>query len=99
VGVFAVGTGVLSVREATSCVMNASLNVGVGITVFVTACVTNGLAGSVAMAGMEGEVVGTPPSGVGVAYCPHNEAFPPQDASKKEAAIKALISRFTKLFR
>jgi hypothetical protein len=42
------------------------------------------------------EVGGMPPSGVGVAYCPHNEAFPPQDAIKKVAGIKKLISRFTK---
>jgi hypothetical protein len=80
--------------------MNASLNVGVGVIVFVTTAVTNGLAGSVAVAGTEAEVVGAPPSGVGVAYCPHNDVVPPpQDASKKEVVIKKLISRFTKLFR
>jgi hypothetical protein len=44
-----------------------------------------------------GETVGEfPPDAVGVAYCPHKEAFPTQDASKKETAIKKLISRFTK---
>lgn len=100
-GVLVVGTGVLSVREATSCVMNASLNVGVGIGVMVlgTAAVTNGLMGSVAT-GTEAEVGRTPPGGVGVAYCPHNDVvLPPQDASKKEAVTKKLISRFTKSIR
>ena len=44
-----------------------------------------------------GEAVGgSPPNGVGVTYCPHKDAFPVQEASKKEAAIKKLISRFTK---
>jgi hypothetical protein len=44
-----------------------------------------------------GEAVGgSPPSGVGVKYCPHKEAFPAQEASRKEAAIKKLVSRFTK---
>jgi len=47
-------------------------------------------------AGAGEDVEGIPPNGVGVAYCPHKEAFPPQDASKKEAAIKKPISRFTK---
>jgi hypothetical protein len=37
-----------------------------------------------------------PPGGVGVKYCPHREAFPAQDARKKEAAIIKPISRFTK---
>ena len=53
----------------------------------------------VVVAGAGEEVGGTPPNGVGVAYCPHNEAFPPQADSKKEAAIKELISRFTKIIR
>ena len=92
------GIGVFSVRAATSWVTNASLKVGVGVMVFVTAAVTNGFAGSVAT-GAEAEAGGTPPSGVGVAYCPHNDALPPLDASNKEAAIKKLISRFTKLIR
>jgi hypothetical protein len=39
-----------------------------------------------------------PPRAVGVAYCPHREAFPAhaEAASKKDAAIRKLISRFTK---
>jgi hypothetical protein len=45
-------------------------------------------------------VGGMPPGAVGVAYCPHNEAFPLlQDASKKDAAIIQLIIRFTKEVR
>jgi hypothetical protein len=70
------------------------VGVGIGVTVFVTALSTNGLNVSVAIAGAI--EAGIPPSGVGVAYCPHNEAFPPQAARKKEAAIKKLISRFTR---
>jgi len=95
----AVGTGVFSVSEATSCVTNASLNVDVGVTGS-TVSMTKGLmvvGVVVAMtAGAGAEVGGTPPNGVGVMYCPHKEAFPAQDASKNEAAIKKLISRFTK---
>jgi hypothetical protein len=34
--------------------------------------------------------------GVGVAYCPHRDALLPQEAIKKDAAIKRLIDRFTK---
>jgi hypothetical protein len=47
--------------------------------------------------GAGGEVGEAPPSGVGVAYCPHRDAFPPHaDAvSRNEAAIKKLIGRFT----
>ena len=41
-----------------------------------------------------------PPSGVGVTYCPHRDAFSPaphaEVASKNDAAIKRLMSRFTK---
>jgi hypothetical protein len=100
VGVLVVGRGVLSVKDATSWVMKASLNVGVGITVLVTTGVTNGLVGSIVAAGAELEIVGIPPSGVGVAYCPHNDVvLLPQDASKKEVVIKKLISRFTKSIR
>jgi hypothetical protein len=72
------------------------LNVGVGIGVLVMSSGTNGSGVTVAITG-EGVRVGRiPPGAVGVAYCPHREAFPTQDASKKEAAIKKLISRFTK---
>jgi hypothetical protein len=78
--------------------MNASLNVGVGVIVLVTAAVTNGLVGSGVPVRIAAEVVGIPPSGVGVAYCPHKDVvLPPQAASKKEVVIKKLISLFTKL--
>ena len=89
----------LLASEATSCVTNASLNVGIGVA-GLTVSITKGLivVGVVVAttAGAGEEVGGTPPNGVGVIYCPHKEAFPAQDASKKEAAIKKLISRFTK---
>jgi hypothetical protein len=89
----------LSLREATSCVTNASLNVGTGVTGS-TVSTTNGLIAAgvwvTTTAGAGEAVGGIPPNGVGVVYCPHREAFPAQDDSKKEAAIKKLISRFTK---
>ncbi len=98
-----VGVGVPGVNvEATSCVTNASPNVGVGTVVCVATSVMNGLVGlgSVATGMGDGdEVGGTPPKGVGVLYCPQSETFPPQDASKNEAVIKKLIRRFTKLIR
>lgn len=88
-----------SVREATSWVTNASLNVGVGVTGSVVA-MTKGLmmVGVVVAttAGAGEDVGGSPLNAVGVTYCPHKEAFPAQEASKKEAAIKKLMSRFTK---
>jgi hypothetical protein len=91
--VFSVGEAAGSVTKASP---NVAVGVGIGVTVFVAALAIKGLKVSVTIAGTVEEAVGMPPSGVGVAYCPHNEAFPPQAASKKEAAIKKLISRFTK---
>ncbi len=88
--------------EATSCVTNASPNVGVGTVVCVATSVTNGLVGvgSVTTGIGEGdEVGGAPPNGVGVLYCPQSEVVPLQDASMNEAVIKKLIRRFTKLIR
>jgi hypothetical protein len=95
----AVGAGVFSVSEAASCVTNASLKVDVGVTgstvLIISGLIVLGVV--VAMIVGAGEAVGgTPPKGVGVTYWPHKEAFPAQDASKNEAAIKKLISRFTK---
>jgi hypothetical protein len=60
------------------------------------AAVTNGATVAVPVAGRREGVGEVPPNGVGVAYCPHREGVPPQDASRKEAAIKKLIRRFTK---
>ena len=103
-GVAAVGTGVSFVRATTSCVTNASLNVEVGVigtAVFVFS-MTGGRGVSVAArVGTGEEVAGMPPRGVGVAYCPHNEAFPlhADAVNKKDAAIKKLISRFTEEVR
>ena len=78
---------------------NASGTVGAGVTESIGST-TKGLtsAGVVVgtTAGAGDEVGGFPPNGVGVAYCPHKEAFPAQEASKKEAAIKKLMIRFTK---
>ena len=53
------------------------------------------------IAGEGGEVGEAPPSGVGVAYCPHNDALPPHAEAdiKNEAAIIRLINRFTKYVR
>ena len=87
-----------SVVGVGSCVTNASLNVGVGMAV---ASNTKGLIGSAVCVGTTvggGDVGEAPPSGVGVAYCPHRDALLPPHAdaaSRNEAAIKRLISRFT----
>ena len=79
--------------------MNAPPNVEAGVTGS-TVPTTKGLISVgvcvITTAGAGEEVAGILPDGVGVAYCPHKEAFPAQDVSKKEAAIKKLISRFTK---
>jgi hypothetical protein len=96
VGTFAVGTDVFSARAAVSGVTNASLKEGVGVTVFAAASNAKASGVCVGMTGMGDEVGGMPPSAVGVAYCPHKDAFPLQDASKKDAAIIELIRRFTK---
>src|SRR5215212_4356275 len=96
VGILAVGVGVFLGRVVACWVTNASLNVGVGVSASTTSS-TNGSAVIVTViAGGGDDVGGMPPRAVGVAYCPHNEAFPPQDAIKKDAAIKILISRFTR---
>jgi len=80
-------------------VTNASLNVEVGVT-GATVSTTKGLITVgviVATTAGAGEAVGGfPTNAVGVTYCPHKDAFPAQDASKKEAAINKLMSRFTK---
>lgn len=96
VGVLAVGAGVFSVSEVGSCVTNGPLKVGIGVTGS-SVSMTTGLVGVVVAttAGAGVDVGGTPPNAVGVTYCPHREAFPAQDASKKEAAIKKPMSRFT----
>jgi hypothetical protein len=49
----------------------------------------------VGITGIGVDVGGMPPSGVGVKYCPHNEEFPPHEASKNDAAIMKLMNRFT----
>jgi hypothetical protein len=97
VAAFAVGILVSSAAAVAGWVTNASLNVGVGV---VVASITKGLivvGVCVTTTAGIGDKVGIPPGGVGVAYCPHRDAFPPQEASKKEATMKKLINRFTKL--
>jgi hypothetical protein len=44
--------------------------------------------------GIETAVVGIPPIGVGVWYCPHNDTFPTH-AESMEAEIKRTMARFT----
>jgi len=92
---------VLSGEAVASCVIKASLNVGVGVTVFARVSYTKGfraVGDCVSMtAGIAVDADGTPPGGVGVAYCPHSdEALPPHAASRKAAVIKKLMNRFTK---
>ena len=82
--------------------MNFSSNVGVGVA---AASNDRGRVGSAVCVGRRvggGAKVGVaPPSGVGVAYCPHSDGLPPhaEDASMNEATIKRLIARFTKYVR
>jgi hypothetical protein len=96
VGALAVGTAVFSASGVLSCVTNASLKEAVGVTVSAMASKAMGSVVCVGITATGVEVGGMPPGGVGVKYCPHNEAFPEQDASKNDAAIIKLMSRFTK---
>jgi hypothetical protein len=95
-----VGVGVYSGVTVASCVMNASSNVGMGVTVFAVTIDTKGSVVGVCVTSTTGTGEGpggTPPGGVGVAYCPHSdEALPPHEASRKVAVIKKLMNRFTK---
>jgi hypothetical protein len=87
---------IFSAGEVASCVTNASVNVGTGVVVVSN---TKGLVVSGVCVGritVGGSTVGeAPPSGVGVAYCPHNDVLPPQDANKSDAVIKRPNSFFT----
>jgi len=97
-----VGAGVFSVSEATPLVTKASLKVGCGVAGSVVSMTKGEIVSGVVVATTAGtgDELGTmPPRAVGVAYCPHREVFPPQDASKKEAAINTLKSLFTKKVR
>jgi hypothetical protein len=47
------------------------------------------------ISGIGEEVGGKPPSGVGVVYCPHKDAFPTQEASMEDEITKRIIARFT----
>jgi hypothetical protein len=87
--------------ELTSCVTNAALIVGVGIAVFTVSYVSgrSGVGVWVGTTAGTGDEVGIPPGGVGVVYCPHSEALPPQEAIKKDVATKKLISLFTSSVR
>jgi hypothetical protein len=45
--------------------------------------------------GVDVDVTGSPPTAVGVRYCPHRDALPTQDAVIKETAIDKTKSRRT----
>ena len=100
VGAVTVAVGVLSkITAATSGVGDASaVKVGGGVAVTVSST-TNGTGrvgvsdGTTAGAGVD--VKTDPPRGVGVAYCPHRDALPTQDAVIKETAINKAESRLT----
>lgn len=96
------GREVFSASGVLSCVTNASLKEGVGVTVSGSTSKTDMPGVCVGMMGTGVDVGGMPPSGVGVEYCPHKEALPAQDASKNDAAtseavlwIKKPMMRFT----
>jgi hypothetical protein len=92
--------GVLSKTTAATSVVGDDwvVTVGRGVNVVVSST-TNGTGrvggtdGTTAGAGVE--VRGDPPTGVGVAYCPHRDALPTQDALIKETAINKAKSRLT----
>ena len=86
--------------ELTSSVTKASLvMVEVGAINSADSLTTNGPNAvgvsetKIAGAGEDVDVV--PPSGVGVAYCPHKDAFPTHEAPAKDTATKSPRIRFT----
>src|SRR5215211_5907250 len=87
-------------REVTSWVTKASLvMVEVGAIRSAASLTTSG-PNAVGVSGTKiagsGENVGAePPSGVGVAYCPHRDALPTHEAVAKDTAIKRPRIRFT----
>ena len=87
------------IREATSWVMNVSLTaVGEGVKVAVGSMTTVGSAVAVSVGGRTGAGVTVgeaPPTGVGVAYWPHKDALPTQEAVRKETAINNVEIRLT----
>jgi len=75
------------------------MKVGVGVYVVVipNACGSMGAGVSVTMIAGTGEELGAaPPGGVGVMYCPHNDAFPIQDVSIVDVMMRRMTARFTK---
>jgi len=74
------------------------MEVGVGVNVVVTPNDSGSIGAGVSvtrLCGIGEEVGGIPPSGVGVAYCPHKEAFPMQDASMEDVIMRKMMARFT----
>jgi len=74
----------------------------VGVTVSITLRASGAIEVGVwvgTAAGIGDEVGSLSPTEVGVAYCPQREAFPPQDAIKKDAATQKMIILFTRLVR
>jgi hypothetical protein len=94
-----VGVDSIFTTEATSCVTNAlnsdvgvgvdgkGRGVGVPISAGVSVTKTSGCTDAVS---------GIPPRGVGVWYCPHNDALPMQEDIKKDARVEKMMIRFTK---
>jgi hypothetical protein len=97
-----VGVGELSTTKAAGSGVNdgSAVRVGRGVKVVVTST-TKGLGwvgvsdGTTAGMGVDVDVTGAPPIGVGVRYCPHRDASPTQDAVIKETAINKAESRLT----
>jgi hypothetical protein len=86
--------------EVASSVTKASLvMVEVGATKSADSLTTNepnavGVSGT-KIAGAGEDVGAVPPSGVGVAYCPHKDAFPRHEPPAKDTAIRRPRIRFT----
>ena len=71
--------------------MGVGVDVGKGVTVGISTCVINV---SVTTDSGVGDS-GIQPMGVGVGYCPHNDAFPTQDVNRVDTATSKKKIRFT----
>lgn len=64
---------------------------GVGVAVALTETISLGVVSATGKS-----MIGLPPMGVGVSYCPHNDVLlPPHEERMKVARIKMVVTRFT----
>lgn len=88
-----------SVGEAVAGRVTKALNREVGVAVSGGVGVTVALAGTISLGVVSAtgkSMIGLPPLGVGVSYCPHNDVLlPPHEERIKVARIKKVVTRFT----